>query len=144
MFGMPLGMVVETLVAILLATTIGYCVILNQRLKRLHADRDQLRKMVADLVNATNLANAAIKELRNTAQEAELVLDARLGEAERFGIELAAHVSAGQQIMEKIARITTAARLPAPAEERAAPEPSKVKAALEQLAMRPRISGNAA
>ena len=144
MFGMPLGMVVETLVAILLATTIGYCVILNQRLKRLHADRDQLRKMVADLVNATNLANAAIKELRNTAQEAELVLDARLGEAERFGIELAAHVSAGQQIMEKIARITTAARLPAPVEERAAPEPSKVKAALEQLAMRPRISGNAA
>lgn len=144
MFGLPLGMVVETLVAILLATTIGYCVILNQRLKRLHADRDQLRKMVADLVNATNLANAAIKELRNTAQEAELVLDARLGEAERFGIELAAHVSAGQQIMEKIARITTAARLPAPAEERAAPEPSKVKAALEQLAMRPRISGNAA
>ena len=144
MFGLPLGMVVETLVAILLATTIGYCVILNQRLKRLHADRDQLRKMVADLVNATNLANAAIKELRNTAQEAELVLDARLGEAERFGIELAAHVSAGQQIMEKIARITTAARLPAPVEERAAPEPSKVKAALEQLAMRPRISGNAA
>ena len=144
MLGMPLGMVVETLVAILLATTIGYCVILNQRLKRLHADRDQLRKMVADLVNATNLANAAIKELRNTAQEAELVLDARLGEAERFGIELAAHVSAGQQIMEKIARITTAARLPAPVEERAAPEPSKVKAALEQLAMRPRISGNAA
>jgi hypothetical protein len=144
MFGLPLGMVVETLVAILLATTIGYCVILNQRLKRLHADRDQLRKMVADLVNATNLANAAIKELRNTAQEAELVLDARLGEAERFGIELAAHVSAGQQIMDKIARITTAARLPAPAEERAAPEPSKVKAALEQLAMRQRISGNAA
>ena len=51
---------VETLVAILLATTIGYCVILNQRLKRLHADRDQLRKMVADLVQATTLANAAI------------------------------------------------------------------------------------
>lgn len=144
MFGLPLGMIVETLVAILLATTIGYCVILNQRLKRLHADRDQLRKMVADLVNATNLANAAIKELRNTAQEAELVLDARLGEAERFGIELASHVSAGQQIMEKIARITTAARLPTPAEERIVPEPSKVKAALEQLAMRPRISGNAA
>lgn len=143
MFGLPLGMVVETLVAILLATTIGYCVILNQRLKRLHADRDQLRKMVADLVNATNLANAAIRELRNTAQEAELVLDARLGEAERFGVELAAHVSAGQQIMEKIARITNAARLPAPPEDRA-PEPSKVKAALEQLSLRPRISGNAA
>lgn len=144
MFGLPLGMIVETLVAILLATTIGYCVILNQRLKRLHSDRDQLRKMVSDLVAATNLANAAIKELRSTAQEAELVLDARLGEAERFGIELASHVSAGQQIMEKIARITSAARPTLTAVEERPAEANKVQAALAQLALRPRIGGNAA
>ena len=110
MFGLPLGIVVETLVAILLATTIGYCVMLNQRLKRLHSDRGELRQMVADLVQATGLANAAIQELKATAQEAETVLEARLGEAEKFGVELANHVSAGQQIMERLARITNAAR----------------------------------
>ena len=79
MLGMSLGMLVETLVAVLLATTIGYCVMLNQRLKRLHADRDQLRKMVTDLVQATTLANAAIQELKTTAQEAEIGLEPALG-----------------------------------------------------------------
>ena len=141
MFGLPFGLVVETLVAILLATTIGYCVILNQRLKRLHADRGELRKMVTDLVNATGLANAAIQELKTTARESETVLAARLEEAETFGIELANHVNAGQQVMDKIARITTAARAPAPLDFA---EPNKVASALEQLSTRPRIRGNAA
>ena len=36
MFGISLGMIVESSVSILLAVTIGYCVILNSRLKRLH------------------------------------------------------------------------------------------------------------
>ncbi|WP_421759589.1 DUF6468 domain-containing protein [Devosia sp.] len=143
MLGMSLGMLVETLVAVLLATTIGYCIVLNQRLKRLHGDRDQLRKMVADLVSATTLANAAIQELKATAQEAEIGLEARLGEAERFGIELANHVTAGQQIMDKIARITSVARNGQPMEDRLA-EPNKVQSALQQLSMRPRIRGNAA
>src|SRR5690606_30098464 len=110
MFGLPLGIVVETLVAVLLATTIGYCVILNQRLKRLHADRGELRQMVADLVQATGLANTAIQELKATAQDAEAVLSNRLNEAERFGVELASHVNAGQQLIDRLARITSVAR----------------------------------
>jgi chromosome segregation ATPase len=158
MFGLPLGIVVETFVAILLATTIGYCVILNQRLKRLHADRGELRQMVADLVQATGLANTAIQELKNTAQDAETNLSNRLNEAERFGVELASHVNAGQQLIDRLARITSAARAPAneftghrsatPAtqaeDDRLEPEPNKVQSALQQLSMRPRIRGNAA
>ncbi len=153
MFGLPFGLIVETLVAILLATTIGYCVVLNQRLKRLHSDRDQLRKMVTDLITATNLANSAIKELKTTAIEAEQVLEARLAEAERFGVELAQHVSAGQQVMDKIARITSAARAPGGAAVFGAaatpvvelhPEQNRLALALEQLASRPRIRGDAA
>ena len=46
MFGLPLGFLVEGAVAILLALTIGYCIVLNARLKRLHADKDVLRQMV--------------------------------------------------------------------------------------------------
>lgn len=144
MFGMPFGVIVETLVAILLATTIGYCVILNQRLKRLHSDRDQLRKMVGDLVSATTLANAAIQELKATAQDAETVLEMRLGAAERFGVELANHINAGQQILDKISRITTAARNGAPVMEDRMPEPSRLQSALAQLAQRERIRGDAA
>lgn len=143
MFGLTLGILVESAVAILLATTIGYCVILNQKLRRLHADRDTLRKMVTDLVEATSLANSAVQELKTAALEADLVLNARLEEAEKFGIELANHVTSGQQLMDKIARITSLARNNQPLDDRLA-EPNKVQSALSQLAMRPRIRGNAA
>jgi hypothetical protein len=143
MFGLSLGIIVEGAVAILLATTIGYCIILNQKLRRLHADRDALRKMVTDLVQATSLANSAVQELKQAAHEADTVLNGRLEEAERFGIELANHVAAGQQVMDKIAKITSLARNSQPIEEKMA-EPNKVQSALSQLAMRPRIRGNAA
>lgn len=143
MFGLSLGIVVEASVAILLATTIGYCVVLNHRLKRLHADRDTLRKMVADLVQATTLANSAVQELKTAALEADIVLNSRLEEAEKFGIELANHVTAGQQLMDKIAKITSLTRNNQPLDDRLV-EPNKVQSALQQLAMRPRVRGNAA
>ena len=143
MFGLSLGIIVEGLVAILLATTIGYCVILNRRLKRLHADRDTLRKMVADLVESTTLANAAVQELKTAAVEADATLAARLEEGEKLGVELANHITAGRQVMDKIARITSAARNSQPLDDRLA-EPNKAQSALAQLAMRPRIRGDAA
>lgn len=142
MFGLPLGIFIEGAVAVLLALTIGYCVLLNQRLKRLHQDKDALRQMVADLVGATNLANQAIKELKSTAVEADLSLTARLEEAERFGVELANHVNAGTVLMERIARITSVARQSQAIETEG--EPNKVQSALQQLSARVRNRGAAA
>ena len=120
--------------------------VLNGRLKRLHADKDVLRQMVADLVGATNLANQAIKELKQTAVEADLALNARLEEAERFGIELANHVNAGTVLMDRIVKITSAARQSQVIEpvETAAPTTNKVQSALEQLSARVRTRGAAA
>jgi hypothetical protein len=142
MFGLPLGLFVESAVAILLALTIGYCILLNQRLKRLHQDKDAMRQMVADLVGATNLANQAIKELKSSAVEADLSLTARLEAAERFGIELANHVTAGTVLMERIAKITSVARH-SQAIEPVEP-PNKVQTALQQLSERVRSRGAAA
>lgn len=142
MFGLPLGLLVEGAVAVLLALTIGYCIVLNQRLKRLHADKDVMRQMVADLVGATNLANQAIKELKQTAVEADLSLNSRLEEAERFGIELANHVHAGTVLMERIAKITSVARHSQAIEP--VEQPNKVQSALEQLSARVRSRGAAA
>jgi len=155
--GFSLGMVVEGSVAILLAVTIGYCAILNQRLKRLHSDRETLAKMVGDLVQATGLANSAIQELKSTALEADAKLGERLEEAGRLESELHAQVSNGSQLVEKIARITAAAKaqpLPEVATVAAKAEPvkpapvvepqNKLHSALQQLAMRPGIGGRAA
>ena len=71
MFGLPFGMLVEGAVSLLLAVTIAYCVVLNERLKRLHADRDALKVMVSDLIQATDLANAAVGELKASARLAK-------------------------------------------------------------------------
>ncbi|WP_191772398.1 DUF6468 domain-containing protein [Devosia oryzisoli] len=143
MFGLPLGFFVESAVAVLLALTIGYCVVLNQRLKRLHQDRGALQQMVADLVSATNLANQAIKELKATAIDADVTMSTRLNEAERFGVELANHINAGTALMDRIAKITAAARL-AQAPTESAPETNKVQSALQQLTERVRSRGVAA
>lgn len=143
MAGLPLGFIVEGAVAILLALTIGYCVVLNQRLKRLHADKEMLRQVIADLVQATNLANTAIAELKVTAREAEASLSTRLDMAARTGLELSTHINAGQHLVEKIALITHAAR-PVSLAEPAQVEPGRAQSALHQLSLRPRIGGGAA
>ena len=110
--GLSLGLLIEIAVAVLLATTIGYCVVLNKRIKMLHADRAVLQQMIADLVQATTMANGAIKGLKETAIEADERLNQRLNDAERFAIELANHVNAGQAVMDRISKITQAARTP--------------------------------
>jgi len=157
MFGLPFGVLVEGSVSVLLAVTIGYCAVLNTRLKRLQADRNELRVMVADLVHATDLANAAVKELQDAAAEAELALNARLEEAERFGVELANHVSAGHEVLERISRITQVAQSARQAQEAAeteidlsderpahVPGTSKLQSALRRLAERERERDDAA
>jgi hypothetical protein len=144
MMGLPVGFLVEAAVAVLLALTIAYCMLLNHRLKKLHGDRELLGKMIADLVQATGLANAAVQELKGAAVEADETLNARLEEAERFELEFANHIAAGQQLMDKIAKITAAARRDPVVAAEMSGETNKAQSALAQLAMRPRIRGNAA
>jgi len=141
MNGLPLGLIIESGVALLLCLTIGYCVVLNQRLKRLHADRETLQGMINDLVQATTMANGAIRQLKEAATEADLTLNARLEEAERFGTELANHVTAGHTVLERISKITSAARQ---SETIARIDTNRANAALQQLNIHTQRKGNAA
>ena len=111
MIDISLGLIIEASVAILLLITIGYCILLNKRLKALHGDKNALRQMVVDLIKATDMANVAIKGLRESATEADNMINARLQEADQYSIELANHVSAGHVVIEKIARITNEATI---------------------------------
>ncbi|VAW23636.1 hypothetical protein MNBD_ALPHA12-1461 [hydrothermal vent metagenome] len=136
-----MGFIIESIVAVLLVLTIGYCIVLNQRLKKLHADRDIMRAMIGDLMQATTMANGAIRELREVATETDATLNARLEEAERFGLELANHVNAGQAVLEKISKITSAARQ---SETIARVETRRAGMALEQLNIHEKRKGRAA
>lgn len=104
------GLVIEALVAVLLAITILWCMLLDRRLKRLKADTAEFRHTIAELVAATETAERAIQGLKATATRCDESLAERLGEAERLSTEIAREVASGQDVLDRITRVTLAAR----------------------------------
>jgi hypothetical protein len=145
------GVIVEMLVAILLALTIIYCVSLNRRLKLLKADEQSLRAVISELVTATEIAERAIAGLKATVQECEVGLGERLRSADRFTADLDRSVAAGQELLHRLTRIvvagnaaTSGARLkpaaaakPAPAVTKLAPAAKSVPATKSVAANKP-------
>jgi uncharacterized coiled-coil protein SlyX len=144
------GLIIEGLVAILLMVTIGYCMVLNNRLKRLKADERALKATIAELITATEMAERAVAGLRTTARECESTLGERLATAEQCCAELNRQVKAGDLVIERLARVVVASRklddvqplAAAPAAPKAAPaplasaDPKAVAAAARSLADR--------
>jgi hypothetical protein len=64
-----LGLAIESLVAVLLILTIGYCMLLNSRLKRLKADEHSLKAVIGELITATEIAERAIGGLKHTVRD---------------------------------------------------------------------------
>ncbi|TYC48599.1 chemotaxis protein [Rhodobacterales bacterium] len=107
---LPLGMIIEALVAVLLVITIGYCWTLNRRLQRLRADEQVLRATISELMTATEIAERAILGLKTTATEADKTLGTRLKYAEAMSGTLAKQVGEGEKIFARITQIAEAAR----------------------------------
>ena len=103
------SVIVEMLVAILLALTIIYCISLNRRLKVLKADEQSLRATISELVTATEIAERAIAGLKLTVQDCEAGLGERLRSADRFTADLDRSVAAGQDLLDRLTRIVVAA-----------------------------------
>ncbi|GGE84780.1 chemotaxis protein [Stappia taiwanensis] len=117
---LPVGLIIESLVAILLLVTIGYCVVLNNRLKRLRADEESLRATISELITASEIAERAILGLKATAGEADRTLGERLVEAERLSRELSDQIGEGNTVLERITQIAEAAKPAAQAAQPAA------------------------
>jgi hypothetical protein len=90
-----LGLVIEGMVALLLLLTIGYCMVLNQRLKRLRTDEGSLRAMIGELVAAAEKAERAIGGLKQTVQESDHTLGDRIRVAEHLAAALDQRIDAG-------------------------------------------------
>ncbi len=121
------GLMIESLVAVLLLTTIGYCVLLNRRLKRLKADEQAMRGIIAELVTATEIAERAIGGLKMTVRECDQNLGSQLDTGAALSAKLARQIGTGEEILNRLAQIALAAR-PAgaaaqPAEVSAPPAP---------------------
>jgi hypothetical protein len=104
------GFMIESLVAALLLLTITYCVILNNRLKRLKADEQSLKATIAELITATEIAERAVAGLKTTAHDCDRTLGERLRVADRCCSDLNEQIKAGDLLFKRLSRILAAAR----------------------------------
>jgi ABC-type transporter Mla subunit MlaD len=121
------GIAIESLVAILLLLTIGYCTLLNSRLKRLKADEHSLKATIGELITATEIAERAIGGLKHTVRDVNENLGNQLTSAEQLSQQLKKQLAEGDNVIRRLSRIVVAAR-PAAEPEPAAPQISAAKA----------------
>jgi hypothetical protein len=105
-----LGMLIDCVVAILLVLTIGYCMMLNRRLKLLKADEQSLRATISELVTATEIAERAIGGLKITVHECDMGLGERLRKAERLAGDIDRAVVSGKDLISRLSQIISAGR----------------------------------
>ena len=98
------ALIIESLVAILLMLTIGYCSLLNRRLKRLKADEQALKGTISELITATEIAGRAVAGLKAAAQECDGTLGERMREAERLAVGMHRQLKAGEMLLSELIR----------------------------------------
>jgi hypothetical protein len=139
------GLVIESLVAALLLLTIGYCVLLNKRLKLLRSDEQTLKATIGELITATEIAERAIAGLKVTVRECNDNIGGQLASASELCDRLGTHIHAGETVLHRLSRIAMAAKAqpeePPAARSRSA---KSLVAAAEAFAERKRANGLAA
>jgi hypothetical protein len=147
-----LGIAIESLVAFLLILTIGYCMLLNARLKRLKADESSLKATIGELITATEIAERAIGGLKLTVRDVNENLGDQLAAAGQMSQQLKSLLAEGDNVVRRLSKIASAARPAgapeaAPAPPPAAPKRSSAKAiaaAAQAFSERRRSDGLAA
>jgi hypothetical protein len=124
-----LGLIIETLVAVLLVITVGYCMLLNSRLKRLRADEHSLKAVIAELVTATEIAERAIGGLKHAVRDVNDNLGNQLAAATQMSDHLKRQLSECDHVVRRLSKIAIAARPQNAVEpEAAAPVPARLSA----------------
>ena len=148
-----LGLTIESLVAVLLLVTIGYCMLLNNRLKRLKADEHSLKAVIGELITATEIAERAIGGLKHAVRDVNENLGNQLAAATSMSEHLKRQLGECDQVVRRLSRIAIAARPQSAVEPE--PEPARrppakvssaraVAAAAEAFSERRRSGGLAA
>lgn len=148
MSGNLYGLVIESLVAILLGLTIGYCIVLNKRLARMRSDESAMRGTIGELITATEFAERAINNLRNIARETNDTLGEGLRSAKEVTRNLDDQIGRGEGVLDRIVKIADVAEAarqaprPAPAKIEQMPTPrapNRTVEAAQALALRAKI-----
>lgn len=117
MGGFSLGIAIESLVAVLLAVTIGYCVLVNRKLAQLRSDQSELKSIVRDLHQATDQASHAIIGLRESAATADETLGRQLERVKVLDKKLSESIGRGDALLSKLAGLPRASEMRSPRAE---------------------------
>lgn len=123
-----LGLIIESLVAVLLVLTIGYCMLLNSRLKRLKADEHSLKAVIAELITATEIAERAIGGLKLAVRDVNENLGNQLAAATQMSDQLRKQLAESDGVVRRLSRIASAARQITAPEAASEPAPAPVPA----------------
>ena len=123
-----LGLMIETLVAVLLLVTIGYCMLLNNRLKRLRSDEHSLKAVIAELITATEIAERAIGGLKHAVRDVNENLGSQLASATQMSEQLRRQIGEADTVVRRLTKIAIAARPQSEAEPEEVPAPVPVRA----------------
>src|SRR3954453_14683949 len=124
-----MGIAIESLVAMLLLLTLGYCILLNKRLQRLKADEHSLKATIGELITATEIAERAIGGLKHTVRDVNEHLGSQLTAASQMSAHLKAQLAEGDGVIRRLSKIAIAARPLSAEPTSAAPVAPKVSAA---------------
>ena len=90
--------------------TIGYCMLLNARLKRLKADENSLKATIGELITATEIAERAIGGLKLTVRDVNENLGNQLTAAGHLSEQLKKQLAEGDNVVRRLSKIASAAR----------------------------------
>jgi hypothetical protein len=107
---MMLSFAGDAIVALLLIATIGYSVVLNRRLGSVRSDREKFEVLVRNLNTASHRAEAAVGNLRVTADELSRRLEKKVEEARALSDDLTYMIERGGGIADKLANQIRAGR----------------------------------
>lgn len=102
---MPYSLILDLFVAVLLAVTIGFAIVLNKRLGRLRKDRAALEKLAVSFGESTDRAEEGLEKLVQTTD----VLQARLDQSQALKDDLAFLIERGDRAadtLENLIRVT--------------------------------------
>jgi hypothetical protein len=115
---MDYKLVLDLIIAVLLAATIGYASVLNRKLNLLRKNRDDLAKLVAAFNDATARAEAGIPKLKRASEEASATLIDRVEKAQSLRDDLAFMIERADTMANRLEGTVRTARgesKPAPA-----------------------------
>jgi len=121
---MDYKLILDLIIAVLLAATIAYAAVLNKKLNQLRKNRDDLAKLVAAFNDATARAEAGIPKLKRASEEASSTLIDRVEKAQSLRDDLAFMIERADTMANRLEGSVRSARgeaKPSPASASSAP-----------------------